>query len=79
MARSASRVQTTTFSPVDVIEMFLAQTGRSDSAPSSRSLPVSHSSDAWRSTLFPFPSGGFWDTQSLSAVSELVATGDDWP
>lgn len=59
------RVQTMTFSPLEVMEMFLAQTGRSNS------------SDA--SALFLFPSGGFWVMQSLSMVFGPVATGDDWP
>lgn len=51
----SDRVQTTTFSPLDVTEMFLAQTARPDSSPSSLSHPASLSS------LFLFPWGGFWD------------------
>lgn len=51
----SDRVQTTTFSTLDVTEMFLAQTARPDSSPSSLSHPASLSS------LFQFPWGGFWD------------------
>jgi len=48
------RVQTTTFSPVDVIEMFLAPTGGSDSAPSAACCLIRAQRDA------------FWVVKSVS-------------
>lgn len=55
---SSHRVHTTTFSPLEISEMFLAKTGVPDSS-SSASLPVSLSSATSSPSFLPFPSGGF--------------------
>lgn len=74
----SDRVQTTTFSPLDVSEMFLAPTCRPDDSSLSPSLPVLPSPGAWRPTLLLRLWGGFWDAQSSSVVSELLAMGAGW-
>lgn len=74
----SDRVQMATFSPLKVIDVFLAPTGRSSFSPLSSSSSLSFPGLPSRSTAFLLLSGVFWETESISVVTELVSEERVW-